>query len=70
MSMREQFDVLVKDLAEDQLEELRECVTGEIGGRRKKTSVRIEDIHPRMTGEERERAARDIARILDSHSGR
>jgi hypothetical protein len=70
MSMREKFDVLVRDLAEDQLEQLRESVAGEIGGRRQKTGVRIEDIHPRMTGEERERAARDIAHILGSHSGR
>jgi hypothetical protein len=49
-------------------------VASEIGGRSQKSGFRIEDIHPRMTGEERERAAQDIARILGadsgSHSGR
>jgi hypothetical protein len=74
MTVREKFEGLVRELEGEQLEELRKCVASEIGGRSQKSGFRIEDIHPRMTGEERERAAQDSARILGadsgSHSGR
>jgi len=62
--MRERFDVLVRDLAAEQLEELRQCVATEMGGRRQKLGLKFVDIHPLMTSEERERAAQDIARVL------
>lgn len=69
--MTTKFDDLVQSLDPATLEELRRSVAAELGGRRAQTSIKIEEIHPRMTAEAREEAAREIARVLrgEDHSG-
>jgi DNA-directed RNA polymerase subunit F len=69
--MKTRFDDLVQSLDAATLEELRRSVAAEVGGRREQTAIKIEEIHPRMTAEAREEAAREIARVLrgEEHSG-
>jgi hypothetical protein len=69
--MKTRFDDLVQSLDAATLEELRRSVAAEVGGRREQTAIQIEEIHPRMTAEAREEAAREIARVLrgEEHSG-
>ena len=62
--MNTKFDDLVRSLDERMLEELRRSVTAEVNTRREQTSIQIEQIHPKMTMEAREEAAREIARAL------
>jgi hypothetical protein len=62
--MKTRFDDLVQSLDAATLEELRRSVAMEVGGRREQTAIKIEEIHPRMTAEAREEAAREIARVL------
>ena len=69
--MKTRFDDLVQSLDAATLEELRRSVAAEVGGRREHTAIKIEEIHPRMTAEAREEAAREIARVLrgEEHNG-
>jgi hypothetical protein len=69
--MNTKFDDLVQSLDPGTLEELRRSVAAELGGRREQTAIQIEQIHPRMTAEAREEAAREIARVLhgEDHNG-
>jgi hypothetical protein len=69
MSMTEHFQKLVKDLDQKTLEELRRSVATEVEGRRRKTSIKIADIHPRMSDIDRERAKEEIARVLGGDRG-
>lgn len=62
--MNSKFDDLVQSLDPQTLEELRRAVAAELGGRHEQTAIQIEQIHPRMTLEAREDAAREIARVL------
>jgi hypothetical protein len=62
--MNSKFDDLVRSLDPQTLEELRRSVAAELGGRHEATAIQIEQIHPRMTVEAREDAAREIARVL------
>ena len=62
--MTTKFDDLVRSLDPRMLEELRRSVAAELGGRREQTAMQIEQIHPKMTLEAREEAAREIARVL------
>ena len=68
--MKTKFDDLVRSLDPAALEELRRSVAAEWGGRREQTAIQLEHIHPKMTAEAREEAAREIARVLrgeDAH---
>ncbi len=68
--MNTKFDDLVRSLEPAALEELRRSVAAELGGRREQTAIQMEHIHPKMTAEAREEAAREIARVLrgeDAH---
>lgn len=68
--MNTKFDDLVRSLDPTALEELRRSVAAELGGRREQTAIQMEHIHPKMTAEAREEAAREIARVLregDAH---
>jgi hypothetical protein len=69
--MNSKFDELVKTLDAGTLDELRRSVAAELGGRREQTAIQIEHIHPKMTAESREEAAREIARVLrgEDHNG-
>ncbi len=58
------FETLVHELDEDTLHELRAQVAAEMEQRRLKSAIQIRDIHPRMSADEREQAAREIARVL------
>jgi hypothetical protein len=58
------FETLVHELDEDTLHELRAQVAAEMEQRRLKTAIQIKDIHPRMSADEREQAALEIARVL------
>jgi hypothetical protein len=62
--MNTKFDDLVKSLNPATLEELRRSVVAEVEGRREQTAIQIEQIHPKMTAQAREEAAREIARVL------
>ncbi len=65
MSIRNQFEALVRDLDKESLEQLRQSVNSEIDGRGKEKVIRIEDIHARMTAEEKAQALKEIARVLE-----
>ena len=67
--MNTKFDDLVRSLDPRTLEELRRSVATELGGRREQTAIQIEQIHPKMTLEAREEAAREIARVLRGEDG-
>ena len=58
------FKNLVRGLDEERLERLHRHVAEEMEQRRLKTAVRVEDIHPRMTPEDKARAIEEIARVL------
>jgi hypothetical protein len=62
--MNSKFDDLVRSLEAGTLEELGRAVASEIGGRRQQTSIRLEDIHPKMSADQKDEAARQIARVL------
>lgn len=62
--MNTKFDDLVQSLDERMLEELRRSVTGEVNARREQKAIQIEEIHPKMSQQAREEAAREIARAL------
>jgi hypothetical protein len=64
MNMRANFKTLVEELDREALEELGRSVASEMAGRRKKGSIQMEHIHPRMSPEEKERAAQEIARVM------
>ena len=67
--MNSKFDKLVRSLEQPVLEELRRSVAAELSGRRAHTSIRMEDIHPRMSEEEKARATEEIARVLRGEEG-
>ena len=67
--MNTKFDELVRTLDAGTLEEVRRSVAAEMGGRREQTAIQIEHIHPKMTAEAREEAAREIARVLRGEDG-
>jgi len=50
------------------LEELKRSVVAELGGRRDESAIQIEQIHPKMSADAREEAAREIARVLRGES--
>lgn len=62
--MNKRFRALVRDMDQESLEELRHSVVTEMEGRRQKGAIKLEDIHPRMTPEEKQRAMEEIARAL------
>ena len=62
--MSSKFDDLVRSLDPQTLEELRRSVASELGGRREQTAMQIEHIHPKMSAEAWEEAAREIGRVL------
>jgi len=69
--MNSKFDDLVHSLAPETLEQLRQAVAAEVGGRRQESAIQIENIHARMTDAERQQAMQEIARVLrgeDAHA--
>ncbi len=56
------FGKMVSKLDQETLEELRKSVAAEIASRR--PGVQLSDIHPRMSAEDKENVAREIARVL------
>jgi hypothetical protein len=66
--MNAKFDDLVRSLDPQTLEELRRSVAAELGGRREESAIQIENIHPKMSVEAREEAAREIGRVLRGES--
>jgi hypothetical protein len=63
-NMKEQIANLVRSLDAAGLEELKRSVAAEVEGRRQETAFRLEHIHPKMSAEEKEQAAQEIARVL------
>lgn len=55
---------LVESLDREGLDELRRIVSAESTHRRQKNAIRMEHIHPGMSEEQKEAAAREIARVL------
>jgi len=64
MNMREKFDELVGALSSEALEALTRSAASEADQRRQAAAIKIEDIHARMSAEDKERAAQEIARVL------
>ncbi len=62
--MKAKFKALVRELDAAALEELRRSVAQEVEGRRRRDAIKIEDIHPLMSAEEKRRAMEEIARAL------
>ena len=62
MSLPAKFKALVHDLDKAALEELGRLVASELS--RSKGPFEINQIHPRMSQAEKERAAREIADVL------
>jgi hypothetical protein len=58
------FDDLVRSLDPRTLEDLKKSVVAELGERREETAIQIEQIHPKMSADAREEAAREIGRVL------
>ncbi len=67
--MDSKFDELVRSLDAETLEELRRSVAAEAGGRRRRTSMAIDEIRVGMSAEQKERAMRAIARVLEGEDG-
>ena len=65
--MNSKFDDLVRSLDPQTLEELKRSVVAELGGRREE-AIQIEQIHPKMSADAREEAAREIGRVLRGES--
>jgi hypothetical protein len=63
------FRTLVRELDAGTLDELRRQVAAEVEHRRKKTAIRLEDIHPRMGAEAKARAVEEIAKVLEERRG-
>jgi hypothetical protein len=58
------FQDLVESLDREGLDELRRSVAAEVGERRQKSAIQMEHIHPGMSEEQKDRAAKEIARVL------
>ena len=58
------FKELVESLDREGLDELRQSVAAEVSERRQKNAIQMQHIHPGMSEEQKDRAAREIARVL------
>ncbi len=58
------FKQLVESLDREGLDELRRSVVAEVGERRQKNAIHMEHIHPGMSDETKDAAAKEIARVL------
>ena len=58
------FKELVESLDREGLEELRKSVALEVNERRQKNAIQMEHIHPGMSEEKKDAAAKEIARVL------
>jgi hypothetical protein len=64
MSMEGAFDRLLNDLDDDALIGLGRALALETSQRRQTPVFQVEDIHPRMSATDKERAMREIIRVL------
>ena len=64
MNAGAKFEALVKNLDQNALEELGRWVAAEIGERSGSARMKIGDIHPGMSAQDKEQAAQEIARVL------
>lgn len=62
--MKTKFRALVRDLDAAALDELRRSVAAEMESRRQERAIKLEDIHPKMSAEDKQRAMHEIARAL------
>lgn len=58
------FRELVESLDREALDELRKSVAAEVGERRQKGAIHLEHIRPGMSDEQKDAAAKEIARVL------
>jgi len=63
MSIHPKFKTLVRELDPETLAELGRFVASEMS-RTSKAEFQIDQIHPRMTAAEKERAAQEITQVL------
>jgi hypothetical protein len=64
MSIDASFEKLVEDLDDAALAGLSKAVARATAYRRGQNAIQLEDIHPRMSAEDRRRAQDEIARVL------
>ena len=64
MNMDGSFDKLVHDLDDAALAGLSQSVARAAAQRRTQRAVKLEDIHPRMSDDDKRRAHDEIARVL------
>jgi len=58
------FKDLVESLEREGLDGLRRSVAAEVGERRQKSAIQMEHIHPGMSEDQKDAAAKEIARVL------
>ncbi len=58
------FKDLVESLDREGLDELRRSVVAEVGERRQKSAIQMEHIHPGMSEDQKDAAAKEIGRVL------
>lgn len=58
------FKELVESLDREGLDELRRQVAAEVGERRQKSAIQLEHIRPGMSDEQKDKAVKEIARVL------
>jgi len=58
------FKELVESLDREGLAELRRSVTEEMGDRRRRDAIHLEQIRPGMSDEQKDAAVKEIARVL------
>jgi hypothetical protein len=64
MSVKTKFRALVRELDAAALEELRRSIASEVEGRRQQGAIKLEEIRPGMSVEDKQRAMDEIARAL------
>jgi len=58
------FKELVESLDREGLDELRRSITAEVAERRQQSAIQMEHIRPGMSEEQKDAAAKEIARVL------
>ena len=64
MSLNAKLQALVRELDPNTLEDFQRSIAAELKARREPVGFQMENIHARMSAEDKARAASEIARVL------